>query len=77
MVVTDREASLTWMTPWGYSGSILTAVWATEVVAPPMSSGMSNSWRLHLAGDGDHLVEGRGYKAAESDDVGFVFAGGV
>ena len=31
----------------------------------------------HLAGDGDHLVEGRGYEAAESDDVGVVFAGGV
>ena len=32
---------------------------------------------VHLAGDGDHLVEGRGYEAAESDDVGVVFAGGV
>ena len=32
---------------------------------------------LHLAGDGDHFVQGRSDQAAESDDVGVVFAGGV
>ena len=42
---TEREASFTQTTgPW-YFLSTLTAVCAREVVAPPMSSGMSRPWR--------------------------------
>ena len=44
-VGTDREASLTQTTGPSYFPSTLTAVWAREVVAPPMSSGMSKPWR--------------------------------
>jgi hypothetical protein len=36
--------------PW-YFPSTLTAVWAVEVVAPPMSSGISKPWRSISAGD--------------------------
>ena len=45
MTGTDREASLTQTTGPSYLPSILTAVWARDVVAPPTSSGMVNSWR--------------------------------
>ncbi len=38
---TAREASATWTTGDEYAGSILTAVWTRDVVAPPMSSGVS------------------------------------
>ena len=37
---TERLASLTHITAPSYLGSILTAVWAREVVAPPISSGV-------------------------------------
>ena len=42
---TDRDASLTQTTGPSYLGSTLTAVWAREVVAPPMSSGIVSPWR--------------------------------
>ena len=44
-VGTEREASLTHTTGPSYFWSILTAVWAREVVAPPMSSGISRPRR--------------------------------
>ena len=37
---TARDASATWMTGDEYEGSILTAVWIRDVVAPPISSGV-------------------------------------
>ena len=46
IVVTEREASRTCRTPLSYSGSIRAAVCAAEVVAPPMSSGVSNPRRF-------------------------------
>ena len=45
MIGTEREASFTHTTGPSYFWSIFTAVWAREVVAPPMSSGMVNSCR--------------------------------
>ena len=42
---TARDASATWTTgPW-YCGSIFTAVWVRDVVAPPISSGSSKPSR--------------------------------
>ena len=43
----------------------------------PYEQGYVEFLPVHFAGDGDHLVEGRGNEAAESDDIGVVFAGGV
>ena len=42
---TDREASLTQITGPLYRGVTLTAVCARDVVAPPISSGISKPWR--------------------------------
>ena len=39
---TALEASLTWTTGESSSGKILTAVWAFEVVAPPINKGIFN-----------------------------------
>ena len=39
MTGTERDASFTQTTGPSYLGSTFTAVWAREVVAPPISSG--------------------------------------
>ena len=45
MTGTEREASFTQTTGPSYRGSTLTAVWARDVVAPPISSGRVKPWR--------------------------------
>ena len=55
--------------PW-YCGSILTAVCVRDVVAPPMSSGSSKPFALHLARDVAHLLERRRDEPGQPDEVG-------
>ena len=52
------------------SASTLTAVCAREVVAPPISSGISKPWRSISDGEVDHLVERRRDQPGQPDDVG-------
>ena len=61
--------------PW-YFCATLTAVCAREVVAPPISSGMSKPWRS-ISDARFHLVQGRRDRPGEPDDVGALLLGGV
>ena len=45
MTGTERDASFTQTTGPSYFWSTLTAVWARDVVAPPISSGIVKPWR--------------------------------
>ena len=62
--------------PW-YFCSTLTAVWAREVVAPPIEQRDVEPLPLHLRRQVDHLVEGRRDQPGEADDVGALLLGGV
>ena len=58
-----------------YRGAILTAVWARDVVAPPISSGTREPLALHLAGDVGHLLERGRDQAGQADHVDALSAG--
>ena len=52
------------------AGAIFTAVWRSEVVAPPMMTGMRSARRSASSTDAGHFVERRGDQAAQADRVG-------
>lgn len=63
-------ASREWMTGAAVQGAIFTAVWRSEVVAPPMMKGDVQRAAFGLLDHVDHLVERRGDQAAQADCVG-------
>ena len=61
----------------GSCGSILTAVWVRDVVAPPISSGIAKPSRSISRRDVAHLLERRRDQPGQADQVGVHLARGL